>query len=350
MGTYICKKCGKGTLSKNGEIYLCDKCGSKFLSSEIEADLMADNALNATSQLDTIYQLAENAMSKNDYNTAVQHYITASKANPSEWKALFYIEYCKTMQSNVTSVVQNAVNLANVSTSVLKAMNDSQLGGDDLKIALFTISKRLNNASHHLGLVLLDGERPEMNRIQEAYEKWLNIFNIGYTWGNNIIGTYGDSMGPIAAECWIIAVTEHNRFLNSFQQFLPQARAQSGRDTVNQFSNAIRKYRSSFTLPPPKQPQQQQTSGGCYIATCVYGSYDCPEVWVLRRYRDNTLATTWQGRLFISLYYTMSPILVCVFGDKKWFKKFWIKKLDVMVMKLRNSGFEDTPYTDKTWD
>lgn len=105
------------------------------------------------------------------------------------------------MQSNVTSVVQNVINLANVSTSVLKAMNDSQLGGDDLKITLFTISKRLNNASHHLGLVLLDGERPEMNRIQEVYEKWLNIFNIGYTWGNNIIGTYGDSMGPIAAEC-----------------------------------------------------------------------------------------------------------------------------------------------------
>lgn len=118
---------------------------------------------------------------------------------------------------------------------------------------------------------------------------------------------------------------------------------------VNQFSNAIRKYCSNFTLPSPKQTQQQQTSGGCYIASCVYGSYDCPEVWILRRYRDNTLAATWHGRLFISLYYTMSPIFVRIFGEKKWFKKFWIKKLDVMVMKLPNSGFEDTPYTDKTW-
>ncbi|MFR9028073.1 MAG: DUF2726 domain-containing protein [Clostridium sp.] len=28
---------------------------------------------------------------------------------------------------------------------------------------------------------------------------------------------------------------------------------------------------------------------GCYIATAVYGSYDCPQVWVLRRFRDQIL-------------------------------------------------------------
>ena len=27
-------------------------------------------------------------------------------------------------------------------------------------------------------------------------------------------------------------------------------------------------------------------TGGCYVATCIYGSYDCPQVWTLRRYRD----------------------------------------------------------------
>lgn len=37
-------------------------------------------------------------------------------------------------------------------------------------------------------------------------------------------------------------------------------------------------------------------SQGCYVATCVYGSYDCPQVWTLRRFRDNTLAETMLGR------------------------------------------------------
>ena len=28
---------------------------------------------------------------------------------------------------------------------------------------------------------------------------------------------------------------------------------------------------------------------------CIYGSYDCPEVWTLRRYRDKFLSETWYG-------------------------------------------------------
>ena len=35
---------------------------------------------------------------------------------------------------------------------------------------------------------------------------------------------------------------------------------------------------------------EKAASGGGYIATCVYDSYDGPPVWTLRRYRDNTLA------------------------------------------------------------
>ena len=34
---------------------------------------------------------------------------------------------------------------------------------------------------------------------------------------------------------------------------------------------------------------------GCYVATCVYGSYDCPQVWTLRRYRDDVLKIRRRG-------------------------------------------------------
>ena len=87
----------------------------------------------------------------------------------------------------------------------------------------------------------------------------------------------------------------------------------------------------------------------CYVATAVYGSYDCPQVWPLRRFRDNTLGTTWYGRLFIRIYYAVSPTLVKWFGDTNWFKKLWKGKLDRMVAKLRDKGIEDTPYEDKNW-
>ena len=95
-------------------------------------------------------------------------------------------------------------------------------------------------------------------------------------------------------------------------------------------------------------PATNQKSG-CYVATCVYSSYDCPQVWTLRRFRDDTLAETWYGRAFIHTYYAISPTLVKWFGHTEWFKKMWKGKLDRMVANLNANGVEDTPYKDKQW-
>jgi hypothetical protein len=92
--------------------------------------------------------------------------------------------------------------------------------------------------------------------------------------------------------------------------------------------------------------QSSTKSGGCYIATCVYGSYDCPEVWTLRRFRDNTLRSTWYGRTFIKIYYAVSPTVVRLFGKTKWFRRLWKAKLDKLTAKLNSQGVENTPYND----
>lgn len=90
-------------------------------------------------------------------------------------------------------------------------------------------------------------------------------------------------------------------------------------------------------------------SEGCYIATAVYGSYDCPEVWVLRRYRDFTLARSWYGRVFIRVYYAISPKLVKRFGHTKTFNRLWRKPLDKKIAALRASGVDDSAYQDINW-
>lgn len=92
-----------------------------------------------------------------------------------------------------------------------------------------------------------------------------------------------------------------------------------------------------------------EKKGGCYIATCVYGSYDCPQVWTLRRYRDNCLGKSWYGRLFIRFYYAVSPKLVKWFGNTSWFKSIWKNRLDKMVQKLQGNGVDSTPYQDQNW-
>jgi hypothetical protein len=85
---------------------------------------------------------------------------------------------------------------------------------------------------------------------------------------------------------------------------------------------------------------------GCYIATSVYGSYDCPEVWTLRRFRDFQLKKTAPGRAFVRFYYAVSPTLVRWFGGVGWLKRLTRRPLDRLVRRLRAEGVADTPYRD----
>ena len=77
--------------------------------------------------------------------------------------------------------------------------------------------------------------------------------------------------------------------------------------------------------------------GGCYIATSVYDSYNCPEVQILRRFRDNNIAKTWYGRQLIRIYYMVSPKIVCVFRDSLWFKSVSKTLIDKILIKLQNN-------------
>ena len=112
--------------------------------------------------------------------------------------------------------------------------------------------------------------------------------------------------------------------------------------SFDQMENTLKEFITLGILPCNLVVQK----GGCYVATAVYGSYDCPEVWTLRRYRDNTLAITWFGRTFIKLYYAVSPTLVKIFGNNSLFLSFSKWKLDKMVRSLTDSGIENTPYND----
>ena len=85
---------------------------------------------------------------------------------------------------------------------------------------------------------------------------------------------------------------------------------------------------------------------GCYIATSVFQTYDCPQLWTLRRYRDNVLKKTWYGRLFIHLYYKVSPLLVKRFGHLQWFNSFWKTFLNRIVVHLNKIGISNTFYYD----
>ena len=84
----------------------------------------------------------------------------------------------------------------------------------------------------------------------------------------------------------------------------------------------------------------------CYIATSVYGSYDCSEVWTLRRFRDNTLEQSAIGKAFINVYYAVSPAMVESYGENEWFKELFKTFLDKAVIWLQANGVDSSPYDD----
>ena len=111
----------------------------------------------------------------------------------------------------------------------------------------------------------------------------------------------------------------------------------------NEFKAKPQPIKSTFTQGYNNSAPKKS---GCYIATCVYGSYDCPQVWTLRRFRDYSLASTKLGRLFIKIYYAISPKLVRWFGKNNFVKKVWRFFTDKLVQHLQKKGVKDTPYKD----
>ena len=100
------------------------------------------------------------------------------------------------------------------------------------------------------------------------------------------------------------------------------------------------------------EDDDDDSSDGCYIATAVYGTYDCPELWVLRRFRDyglrkSIIGTALIGTAFVQFYYAVSPRLVRRFRNAERINRVSKSVLDLLVRQLKKRGFEETPYYDR---
>ncbi|WP_407648454.1 CFI-box-CTERM domain-containing protein [Gottfriedia endophytica] len=76
------------------------------------------------------------------------------------------------------------------------------------------------------------------------------------------------------------------------------------------------------------------TKKACYIATTVYGDVDAWQVVKLREYRDSVLRKKFLGRLFIYMYYLISPKLIWLFKHIKPVNTFTKKVLDHFINQL----------------
>jgi len=90
---------------------------------------------------------------------------------------------------------------------------------------------------------------------------------------------------------------------------------------------------------------EQQSGGGCLIATAAFGSEMAPQVQFLREIRDNTVLQTQSGSTFMTgfnqFYYSFSPAVADYERENSTFKEVVILTLTPLLTSLTLLQYAD---------
>lgn len=285
--------------------------------------------------LNNLRKLARNSFSSENYVEASKYFELVLKQVPNDWEATLYKEFYTGILSPIHDVDNSSQRLYDAIADALVEIAESTNSIVDFTGALLFInlavvrftSQKIDEAEKEFDIY---------NDVQKYVDRVFECYSLEYNTGD-LVEALGERYAEFAVNFWESGIDSHHLVFSFFDDKNTNYRI------MKEYAEKIQKYNPSYKLEKPS------SGGGCYIATAVYGSYDCPEVWTLRRYRDNILAKTIYGRIFIFMYYTVSPTLVKWFGKTKWFKCIFKAKLDKMVLNLNKKGIKDTPYNDQNW-
>ena len=296
-----------------------------------------------------MYEMARNAKASGDTTTAKKYYDMLLEADPMNWEPMFYSVYFSYGTMKNGEIGNKAAEIKScLGTTLLfiAKMEDA----DAKKAALLDLADSIGKVCNILNIASISFYNSLPGMVKNPFDKAarsLLIAELAYTMadclrdnelGANAITLYKQGNDILCQEGVIGTWTP-----NTPPQYMPAIQR------MEAAANYIRESEPEYMTKREQGAKAREGKKGCYVATCVYGSYDCPQVWTLRRYRDDTLGATWYGRAFIRTYYAISPTLVKWFGDTKWFKRMWQGTLDRKVARLQAKGVESTPYQDKEW-
>ena len=348
MKALTCEMCGSTNLIKEGGVFVCQSCGTKYSVEEAKkmmvegtVDVKGTVKVDTSDELKNLYEIARRAKDSDNSENATKYYDMILVKDPSSWEANFYVVYFRAMSCKIGEIWSAANSLKNCIEPVLQLVQsnvtdakEQSLVIEELKLRFVLSANLLSSAAknHYYDI----DSQIRADYTQEYINNAAECSSMLYFFGGGVEIYFDGKYGDASVSAWKDGIKIHN-------QYLPYLADKEGNKKIMmEYADKIRKYETDYQMP-----QFNDSLGGCYVATAVYGSYDCPEVWTLRRYRDYTLDETWYGRLFIKIYYTVSPTFVKYFGNVKMFKSQGKKLLDKWVEKLNRKGYENTPYKDK---
>lgn len=348
MKKLVCELCGSDDIVKQEGCFVCQQCGTKYSLEEAKRMMMegGDAAPGITVKVDNssfverYLQNARRAKAKEDWEETEKYYNMVEQNEPTNIEAVFYSAYGKARTALISEdyykkeavfrVLQNTISVISDNFVVEKAEEEKPLL-EQIKtdIAGLYRSNFVYNKTTKDGVTTSNEAK-----IKELFTNTSIAFMNAL---DKVAAKLPDEQKKERAWYYKLAIS-----LADYVRALKVSPTIS-REELLKFHQKIKEVDPLYKVP------EIEADPACYVATAVYGSYDCPQVWTLRRYRDDTLAKTWYGRAFVRTYYAVSPTLVKWFGETAWFKKMWRGKLDNMVRRLNAEGYENTPYRDKNW-
>ncbi len=354
MTAITCELCGSNDIQKKDGYYVCEHCGTKYTVEEAKK-LLGTVRIDNTEKVDNLFTLARRAKANNNAEDAGKYYDLIRQELPHNWEANFYAVYYKAYNCKIADIASAAKSVANCIHTTFTLIQDSSLNDDDRISAVSDVCDH----SYAISDMLYSAANSYYNSIAESIRtQYLHEQGQNTDAASEIKTVICDELCSVFESDKAVFTTvgfkyikarikeiyhpySYIRAIRKYEPDFIDRDAAKKEAQYKQLSNDINNLLKDIE---ETEKQIERSSSGCYIATAVYGSYDCPEVWTLRRYRDNTLASSWYGRSFIRFYYALSPTLVKWFGKTKWFKSIWKPSLDHIVKKLNSRGVLDTPY------
>lgn len=353
MKQIICEMCGSHELVKEDGLFVCQYCGCKYTLEEARKMMIEGNVdvsgstvkVDDSKELENLYQIARRAKDAQDVDSAVKYYDMILIKDPDSWEAAFYAAYYKALSCRVGEITSSAQLLSRSFNSVINLIKtnitDKNARVSACSEIFYKIQDLFTVYYKNITDYCLATNSKDNNKLIEFNSSVVILISCFYSLSNVLEENFSDDeeIMKLSVESWKIAVKIHTSCADNLPNKSEHLRI------INSYKSKICKYDPEYE----NSTDTSQSSGGCYVATAVYGSYDCPQVWTLRRFRDYTLAESILGRAFIRVYYAISPTVVKYFGDTVWFNKLFRGVLNKMVAKLNETGVKDTPYEDRIW-
>ena len=333
MKQLTCEMCGGTDLIKQDGVFVCQNCGMKYSAEEAKkmmiegtVDIQGTVKVDESAFVEKSIQNARRALKKEDWEEVEKYYNLVEQNAPKNMEAVFFSSYGKAVLSLTDSDYYKREQKFKVLRNSISVISDYY-------------DETVENKEESIRL------------IDEYIKKLMCQAYVYQRQEVSVMGALNALTAVTGSKVWCenLLKSIQNAFVIELKEIEEKHDDEFIKEILNEYipnENANPNAAENTSAPATGDANKKS---GCYVATAVYGSYDCPQVWTLRRYRDNILAKSWYGRAFIHTYYAISPTLVKWFGDTKWFKMMWKGKLDRLVNKLQSDGIASTPYKDRNW-